>query len=433
VNPTPPGSSGGFFARNLSRILVGALVGLLVGAFFALRSPPGYDATTEVLVTRLAAADLGENSLDGTTPLDAEIRFAQSGVVLDVVRGAIPTAPNTIDVEAGGDNNVLAFTAPGDTADEAIRLSRNWASAYVSQRRDALIATWTDRAALAESELELLITQLGTARLAGDDAEAARLETRRDVAATEEAAATSSIEALQSDPGAELFGDVPTATATGRSLIAMTILGTLLGAGITGAWLRWREQQADDEAEAESWLYQATEGSLDLVMTAGMLDIPAFLAPDAPPVEPAAPLVAPTPPQPVAAPVLAPAAEPAPALPALSTPVAPAQPAAVQQSAPAPAAAPAPVAAPTTPQPVEPVERPRLVPAAIAAPDTPQSVPAAAHSRTTLTVTKPAAQPLRIAKINPAGQAANGSVTRRPTLSRVDQAWADDISLTSDG
>lgn len=415
MSPTPPGDSGGFLARNLSRILVGALVGLLVGAFFALRSPPGFDATTQVLVTRLAAADLGEASLDGTTPLDAEIRFAQSGVVLDVVRGAIPTAPNTIDVDAGGDNNVLAFTAPGDTADEAIRLSRNWASAYISQRREALIATWADRAALAEAELDSLITRLGTARLAGDDAEAARLEARRDVAATEEAVAANSIEALQSDPGAELFGDNPTASETGRSLIAMTILGTLLGAGVTGGWLRWREQQADDEAEADSWLHQATEGSLDLVMTAGMLDVPAFLAPDAPP------LVA--------------------ATPAVATPVAPVPTAAMQQPAPPPAAPPTPVTAPApepvpapaaAPQPEAPVERPRLVPAAIATPASPSSVPAAANARTTLTVTKPAAQPLRIAKIGQAGQVANGAATRRPTLSRVDQAWADDISLTSD-
>ena len=371
MNPTPTGDSGGFLARNLSRILVGALVGLLVGGFFALRSPAGFEATTQVLVTRLAVADLGEASLDGTTPLDAEIRFANSGTIRDLIRGAIPTAPNTIDVKASDGTNVLDFTAPGDTANEAIRLSRNWASAYISERREVLLSSWSDRAAVAEAELELLVTQLGTARLAGDDAEAARLEARRELAASEEAAAARAISALQSDPGAELFGDEPVASETGRSLLAMAILGTMVGALLSGAWRRWREQQADDEAEADSWLHQVNEGSLDHVLTTGLLDVPSFLSPDSPD-------------------ALASSNEPE------AAPVLP-KPAAVP-----PAATPAPAPAPS------PAPRPAAVRAAV-------------------TVPKPAAEPLRIATIN------NGTTaTTRPDLSRADQAWADDISLTTD-
>lgn len=402
MSPTPPGDAGGFVAKNLSRILVGALVGLLVAAFFALRSPAGFEARTDVLVTRLAVTDLGENSLDGTTPLDAEIRFAKSGTVRDVVRGAIPTAPNSLEVTARDDANVLTFIAPGDTADEAIRLSRNWASAYIAQRRDVLIATWTDRSATIDAELEGLITELGTARLAGDDESAARLEARRDAAAAEAAAAAASIRALEADPGAELFGSAPQASETGRSLAAMGMLGTILGGLATGAWLAWRGQQTEDEAEAQSWLRHATDGSLERVMTAGMLDVPAFLLEEPSP----QPMPMPVPPVPVAQ-VPVPAAQP---------PIVPPQIAPLQVAPPA-----TPVLAP------EPALEPEPEPAVANGTPRPANT-LASKGRTTATIDKPAVQPLRIAKI-----AQRAAATQRPVLSRPDQAWADDISLTSDG
>lgn len=415
MSPTPPGDTGGFVARNLSRILVGALVGLLVAGFLALRSPPGFEATTEVLVTRLAVADLGENSLDGTTPLDAEIRFARSGTVRDVVRGAIPTAPNTIDVTAQENANILRFSAPGDTDDEAIRLSRNWASAYISQRREVLIATWSDRTATIDLELEQLITDLGTARLAGDDEAATRLEARRDAAAAEQAQAVAAIRALEAEPGAELYGAAVPATETGRSLAAMAILGTLVGALATSGWIAWREQQADDEAEAQSWMHQATEGSLEQVMTIGLLDVPTFLLDDPGPRPPAA---APAPVPPQTRPAIVPSANnghtalvEAPPQPPRTEP----QPAATTpgRSVAVPSAA-------SPPAPREPASREPAANGAVA-------IPAERSPRTATTIAKTPAEPLRIATI-----VQDPTATRRPVLSRADQAWADDISLKSD-
>lgn len=445
---TPPASQGnhGFFVRNWAPIAICAAVGAAIASVLALVSPSGWEASVEVLVTRLAIVETTED-IDGGSPLEAEVRFANSMIVRDAVRGTIPTAPDAIDVSFSESTNVMAFRAIEDEADEATRLVGNWASAYINERRKVLVDTWNERAASLDVQLDQLILDLGEARLAFDEAETQRLERRREDVIAAQATAAAALDALRTDAGAEIFGsEAANVERTGLTLLPTALLGALAGAVLAGsaAWLLQRS--ASNDAEARSWLDRANEGSFDGVLTTRTLDIPSFLSdgdaelPRAMPIPGLAEPVAATPEQ-VPAPVPTTA-------PAMVHAVVNADTDETPALAPAAALVPAAPGPSPSPEPEPTAERPRMVPAAAAAvaasPSGPAPVrtstiaPRPAASSFTAGAARPAVRPasmehrrsdgpLRVVKIDVAA-----APTTAPTLSRADQAWADDISLTTD-
>lgn len=376
--------------RHWSTILGCALVGLLLGAAIAFLAPASYRSTATVLITRLAVDELGGTpEVEPLPPIETEIRFVNSTIVRNAVRESIPTAPDAVDVELADQGNLLEITASADTIDEAQRLARSWASAFINQRQDSLIRTWQERTSVSAAVLEELVNEIGVARLALDDVEVERLEARRTVAATEEAQAFARLEELQTGPGAEIFEDATRPTSrSGAPLLPASLAGVVLGALIGVGWTWGRDRRTQNDDEARSWLDKVSEGTLEPVLTARELDIPSFLEPSTPLVASAAPTATPpvsTEPEPVVA----------------AAPVAIAEPATI-----APLAAPAQPAAP--------------------APPAPASAPARAITATSLP--RPSvSEPLRVVQLS-----VDPKPTRAPRRSASDEAWADDFALVTD-
>lgn len=426
MNSTPPGTSpSGFLGRHWQTIVVGALLGLALGVVVAILAPASYRSTASVLITRLAVDELGGSpEVEPLPPIDSEIRFLNSGIVRDAVRDSIPTAPDTVDVELADEGNVLVLTASADSIDDAQRLARNWATAFIDQRQRVLVRTWEERTEVAAAILDDLVTEIGVARLALDDVEVERLEARRTAASTEQAQALARLDGLRAEPGAEVFSEATRPTSrSGAPLLPMTALGLVAGSALGAAWCWARDRRTENDDEANSWLDRLNEDPAAPLLTARELDIPAFLAPTTPPISLAPPPAAPAQP----APITPPLAEPAP-----TPPVAPAP-------LPDPVAAAAVVVpeAPPAPTPVAPT------------PAAPAPVPAAVSTqRTQPAPSEPASSPIMQRATN--GGLSNGGrhsvtgplrvvqlsvepkPTRAPRRSAADEAWSDDIALVTD-